>query len=205
MELSIGLRRSINLLKLDNVKDKIFADLMAIGYKDVDAFNIAHPEYMALSEAAILKMCKEKQVEKKFSAYFEKQKARYKRAVKTEQKEREDFEALSDGALSQVEKYKDKDFLIKALAVQAELCRDPKKKAEILMKIADLQNMKKEEVKEDHKYLTFYMPLTCNNCEIKALVEQRKAKIRELTKENDGLRSRLKRFEDTGEVVEEAE
>lgn len=201
MKISIGLRRAMSLVHLDCVPDKIFADLMAIGYNEVDAYNIAHPELEAVDDRYLLRELKAKQAEKKFSTYFEKQKARFKRIASASQKKQQEFEALSEGALSQVEKYKDKDFLIKALAVQAEVCTEPKKKADILIKIADLQNMKKEEVKEEKKFIHFYLPLTCNNCMLKELYTKALAEKRAALNKQQELQERIKRLENTGEEV----
>lgn len=202
MKLSTALRRTCNLCKVEP-QDKIFADLLAIGYNEADAFNISHPEYEAVSDTTILKMAKEKQYDKKFSAYYEKMKARYKRANYMARKEDLADKDLSDSEVDKLlAKYTDKNSLIKMLAIQAESCKDPKIRANILLKIAELQNMKKEEVKEEHKYLTFYMPLTCNNCNIKQLAEARKTKVKELEEETSNLKVKLKNLENTGEIIE---
>lgn len=202
MKISTNFKRICNLAKVE-AQDKIFADLLAIGYPEADAFNIAHPEYEMVNDTTIVKMIKEKQYEKKFSEYYEKMKARYKRAGYMARKEDLNGKDLNDKDVDKLlEKYKDKDSLIKTLAIQAETCKDPKRKADIVLKIADLQNMKKEDVKEERKYLMFYMPLTCNNCNLKQLADARKSRIKELEDENVNLLAKLKNFENTGEIIE---
>ena len=61
--------------------------------------------------------------------------------------------------------FRDKDDIVAELNVLATSVTDPKHKAEILMKIADLQQMKKEEtVKSEEDTIHFYLPLKCNQC-----------------------------------------
>ena len=58
----------------------------------------------------------------------------------------------------------DKDRIIEELHVQYERAKDGKEKAEIMMKIADIMQVKKEEAKEEDKRLTYYLPLRCEIC-----------------------------------------
>lgn len=86
-----------------------------------------------------------------------------RRAVLFQQiKKTADFE--EDGVKELVEQYKDKDFIIAEL-VKTQAGLQGKEKAEILNKIADLQQMKKEEVKKEEQRVHFYLPLPyCKNC-----------------------------------------
>lgn len=59
---------------------------------------------------------------------------------------------------------KSKDGMIDALAEQAREASDPKQKADILMKIADLQRMKQDENTEKEKLVHYYLPLRCEVC-----------------------------------------
>ena len=59
---------------------------------------------------------------------------------------------------------KSKDGMIDALAEQAGEATDPKQKADILMKIADLQRMKQDENTEKEKLTHYYLPLRCEVC-----------------------------------------
>ena len=59
---------------------------------------------------------------------------------------------------------KSKDGMIDALAEQAAEATDPKQKADILMKIADLQRMKQDENTEKEKLVHYYLPLRCEVC-----------------------------------------
>lgn len=52
------------------------------------------------------------------------------------------------------------------LNIIATQTNDPKQKAEILMKLADLQNFKKKEDERAESKITYYMQVKCSNCPI---------------------------------------
>lgn len=54
--------------------------------------------------------------------------------------------------------------MIEALSRQVRDTDDPKQKADILMKIADLQRMKQDENTEKEKLVHYYLPLRCEVC-----------------------------------------
>lgn len=91
----------------------------------------------------------------------------YNRSEKVSDMEKEDLKEL-------VDLYKDKDYIIAEL-VKTQAGLSGKEKADILNRIADLQQMKKEENKIDEDRVHFYLPLpTCDNCPNKGkLVEER--------------------------------
>jgi hypothetical protein len=69
-----------------------------------------------------------------------------------------------DEIQSLVERYKDKDFIIAEL-IRAAADLDGKEKADVLNRIADLQQMKKEELKKEDERVHFYLPLqVCKDC-----------------------------------------
>lgn len=59
-----------------------------------------------------------------------------------------------------------KDDILTELNNLADNTNDPKLKAEILMKVADLEGMKKQEIKQEDKLIRYYLPLRCSNCEL---------------------------------------
>lgn len=73
-----------------------------------------------------------------------------------------------------VERYKDKDFIIAEL-IKAASDLNGKEKADVINRIADLQQMKKEEMKKEDEKVHFYLPLqVCKDCPNKnKLVEKR--------------------------------
>ncbi len=61
---------------------------------------------------------------------------------------------------------RDKDAIVKELNQLASETKDTKLKSEILLKIADLQQMKKPVVEEEDNTVHYYLPLSCNNCSL---------------------------------------
>lgn len=59
---------------------------------------------------------------------------------------------------------REKDGVINALTVEANNARDPKQRAEIITKIADIQRMKQQEDAEREKLVHYYLPLRCEVC-----------------------------------------
>lgn len=57
-----------------------------------------------------------------------------------------------------------KESILEALMQKYQQTQDPKQAADILMKIADLQKMKQDEVKEEKKHTMVYLPATCHDC-----------------------------------------
>ena len=97
----------------------------------------------------------------------ERRAAIYTRLEKTEDMNQDDVKSL-------VERYKDKDFIIAEL-IKAASDLDGKEKADVINRIADLQQMKKEELKKEDERVHFYLPLSvCKDCPNKnKLVEKR--------------------------------
>lgn len=91
----------------------------------------------------------------------------YTRTEKVTDMAKEDVQDL-------VNLYKDKDFIIAEL-VKTQASLSGKEKADILNRIADLQQMKKNEEKKEDERVHFYLPLpTCEDCPNKGkLVEER--------------------------------
>lgn len=67
---------------------------------------------------------------------------------------------------------RNKDDIVRELNVLASATKDPKQKTEILLKLADLQQMKKEKVANEEMRLKYYLPLRCEICPWKAKVEE---------------------------------
>lgn len=57
-----------------------------------------------------------------------------------------------------------KDGVIEAMQAEYAAAKDNKQRADILNKIADIQQMKKEEDKESQKLIHYYLPLRCEAC-----------------------------------------
>lgn len=66
-----------------------------------------------------------------------------------------------------IERYKDKDFILSEL-IKAQTTLQGRDKVDVLNRIADLQQMKKEETKNEEERVHYYLPLpVCDNCKYK--------------------------------------
>lgn len=62
-------------------------------------------------------------------------------------------------------KNRGKDDIVAELNILANATKDPKQKTEILMKLADLQQMKKDKTQdEEDTTVHFYLPISCYQC-----------------------------------------
>lgn len=62
---------------------------------------------------------------------------------------------------------RDKDDVVRELNLLADQTKDPKQKTEILMRLADLQQMKKDPVEdEEDTTVHYYLPLSCHQCSL---------------------------------------
>lgn len=83
-----------------------------------------------------------------------------------------------DSASSSEKRYRDKDEVIDELASTVKDLHG-KDKADVLMKIADLQQMKKEKDDTREKTVHFYLPLKCDYCPLHIKFMERKRAIEE--------------------------
>ena len=60
--------------------------------------------------------------------------------------------------------YRDKESVLRELETLMGQVDEPKLKADLLFKISDLQQLKKETTQEEQKTVHYYLPLTCNKC-----------------------------------------
>lgn len=63
--------------------------------------------------------------------------------------------------------YREKEDIVRELNILADLTKDPKQKTEILMRLADLQQMKKDPIDEvEDNTVHYYLPLSCYQCSL---------------------------------------
>ena len=58
------------------------------------------------------------------------------------------------------------EVLQEALQTAMLLPKNDPKRVDVLMRFADLAQMKREEIKEEEQLIHYYLPLTCNNCSL---------------------------------------
>lgn len=90
---------------------------------------------------------------------LEKQYKKIAKRNKQEQEEQDDMQT-TDGLLT-------KDDVARELLKTAKSMKPgSKERAEVMMKYADLLQMKKDEVKDEEHLVHFYLPLTCRDCSL---------------------------------------
>lgn len=123
----------------------ILADLILIGYSEAEAFDIAYSERVGMSAQQVI-------------AEREKQLASdgYKRAYDAK---REIRSFSTDSIVS-----REKEDVLKELNIMASNERDTKLKAELLMKIAEIKQMKKDVISDNDDPVQFFLSIDCEKC-----------------------------------------
>ena len=141
-----------------SVAQKAFADLLIMGYDKVDAYLLCGLFNPAISITATLHEIDILKEKKAFAAYFS------ERVEEINNQHREIQEVEEKAAIERSdEDYRSKDYIIDRLAMEAKVLKG-KELVDTLMKIADLQQMKRDEVKEEDQRVHFYLPLNCFKC-----------------------------------------
>ena len=138
--------------------DTAMADLMCIGYPEVDAFLITHQDMLACDKDYVRKQANKITQTTIFLRYFEARKNAIKRAAsKVTDVEKEEIENTE---------LPDKELIAKKVwSIVNGLPSKSKEAVEIMLKYADLMGLKKEEVAEAD-VVHYYLPLTCSKCEL---------------------------------------
>lgn len=76
-----------------------------------------------------------------------------------------DFGDGEDKSAFEPKRYRDKDSILTALEQEVQTAKG-KERADILLRIADLQRMKQEENKEEEKRIHYYLPIKCSLCQL---------------------------------------
>lgn len=138
---------------------KAFADLLIMGWDDIDAYVASSLYNPAYTLAANVQDMTNLRATDSFTKYYNERVALLNKDAD---------EAIENARQMLSESgdidYRSKDVIIDQLGLVAADVRG-KERAEILMKIADLQQMKKDEVKDVEKVVHFYLPVGCpKNC-----------------------------------------
>lgn len=143
----------------------ILADLITIGYTEAEAYDIAFSESIAKSAKQVIA---DRERELKSDGY--------KRAYEDRSAARTFVADFGD--------VRDKETVARELNMLISRTTDPKLKAELLMKLADLQQMKKDAVPVDDDPVHFYLPISCEQCPLlqhynRYLSERNRGEVRE--------------------------
>lgn len=132
------------------VKDVFLAELIALGYpRDVAFREVMNYTFTDCGIACDMYITKRPSV------------AKYIAVLKNgTKKSSTDNTVIADGAYN----LRTKDGVLAAMEEEANRTQDPKQRADIILKIADLQKMKNEDDKEQKKLVHYYLPLRCERC-----------------------------------------
>lgn len=138
-----------------SAQQKAFADLLILGWDEMDAYLVTSIYNPAYSLSANVQDMTNLRATESFTKYYNDRVALLnKSADDAIENARQMFSENGDID------YRSKDVIIDQLGLVASDVRG-KERAEILMKIADLQQMKKDEVKDVEKVVHFYIPVGC--------------------------------------------
>lgn len=133
------------------VAEKAFADLLIDGWSPADAYYAVGLYNPALKVDANVHNMELLRNRKSFVSYYDYHVSEIRIRQDSEMKER-----ISGGNVD----YRSKDFIISELAKTAETLKG-KDRSDVLMKIADLQQMKKDDVRDEDEMVHFYLPVNC--------------------------------------------
>lgn len=147
-------------------QEKAMADLIVSGWREPDAYVLCFGMNPAFSDTWHQKKIKEITQKVGYIQYFN-EKSAAQAAVKATTKNKEDNEDGGDILDDMPDGFMSKEDVLKELlrTIASLPAKDPKR-ADVLMKYADLTQMKKDEVKEGNELTVFYLPQNCKQCEL---------------------------------------
>lgn len=141
---------------------RAMAELMVQGWTPQDAYIAVGFNKPALSDEYNKSQIEKYITDTDFNVYMESRRKAIKRGILkqyTSDSEEEEEEV-------KVKLMTKEEILQQALQSALSLPVNDKNRVEILMKYADLAQMKKEEIQEEDSTIHYYLPLTCNNCSL---------------------------------------
>lgn len=150
-----------------SVQEKAFADLMALGWRDTDAFvlsGIYNPVYSA--DVNMKELNRYVMDDTAFKGYLAAQMRKTGRLDKKANKEKKaaDEIEISDEDIS-YELSKESQ-LRELIAAKKNSVKGSKEWLDIKKMIADITQVKKDEIKDEDTTVHFYLPLSCHNCSL---------------------------------------
>lgn len=145
-------------------QEKAMADLIISGWREPDAYVLCFGMNPAFSDTWHQKKIKEITQKAGYIQYFNDKSAAQasaKHSIQANGEAQGDIlDEMPDGFMSK------EDVLKELLRTIASLPAKDPKRADVLMKYADLTQMKKDEVKEGNELTVFYLPQNCKQCEL---------------------------------------
>jgi hypothetical protein len=141
---------------------RAMAELMVQGWTPQDAYIAVGFNKPALSDEYNKSQIEKYITDTDFNVYMESRRKSIKRGILkqyTSESEEEEEEV-------KVKLMTKEEILQQALQSALSLPVNDKNRVEILMKYADLAQMRKESVEAEDNTIHYYLPLTCNNCSL---------------------------------------
>lgn len=163
IDFSRGLKGEAKRYKI-SVKEKAFADLIVMGWKDVDAYIISglyNPIYNKTSNLGDMNSLL--LTNKNFRLYLEMMEKRAKRNAKKQEDSEEEEEAADMDMATELSK---ENQLRELLIAKKQMKVGTPEWLKIVQTIADITQAKKDEIQTEDNTIHYYLPLTCNNCEL---------------------------------------
>lgn len=146
-------------LKLD-IPHRAMAELMVAGWGAQDAFIAMGYNKPHLSDEYNKRQLEILTQDENFIKYMEQRQKSIKRGILKQYTNEEEEEKQELKLLTKEE------VLQEALRTAMLLPQNDPKRVDVLMRFADLAQMKKEEIKEEDSTIHYYLPLSCNNCSL---------------------------------------
>lgn len=157
--ISRSLRAEVKKLKISE-REKAFADLLTLGWVNFDAYVVSGLYNPVYSREANQREMNALIEAPDFAAYLKLSGKRLRRKEKEE--EEESASADIDMATELSKEYQLKELLV----AKAKHPVGSKEWVEIKKMIADITQAKKDEIQTEDTTIHYYLPLTCNMCEL---------------------------------------
>lgn len=173
---SKALSRECKKLNL-SVQEKAFADLMALGWRDTDAFvlsGIYNPVYSA--DVNTKELNRYVMDDTTFKGYLMSQMqktGRLEKKANRKKKELEEIEISDEDISSELSK---ESQLRELIAAKKKCVNGSKEWLDIKKMIADITQVRKDEIKDEDTTVHFYLPLSCHDCSLYMASKKKRGK-----------------------------
>lgn len=142
-------------------RERAMADLINMGWKEQDAYVMCYGLGAAYSETWHKKKIREIVDREVFANYLMRinKKHELEASKAVDEAIQKEYDSMETAKLMSKE-----DVMNELVRIAFKLSPNDPKRADILMKYADLTQMKKDEVEKEDKTVHTYLPLTCKNC-----------------------------------------
>jgi hypothetical protein len=173
LDYSRKFKTECNKAKLDP-QVRAMAELMVQGWTPQDAFIGVGLNKPALSDEYNKSQIEKYITDTDFNAYMESRRKAIKRGILKQYAPDNEEESEDNIPIKLLSK---EEVLQEALKTAMLLPVNDPKRVDVLMRFADLAQMKKEEIKEEDSTIHYYLPLTCNNCSLYLASKKKKSGV----------------------------